>query len=106
LRKVEPSERASYAAEFLDGPADLALIRKLAAFPDAVVRSRETYTPSTLATYLHKLAVTANKFYETTPVLKDENANRRNARLALIETAANVLSSGLSLLGMKTLEKI
>jgi arginyl-tRNA synthetase len=38
--------------------------------------------------------------------LKDENADRRNARLLLVGTAAKVLKQGLALLGIKTLEKI
>jgi arginyl-tRNA synthetase len=50
--------------------------------------------------------VAANKFYETTPILKDDDIARRNARLLLAATAAQVLQKGLGLLGIKTLEKI
>jgi len=85
---------------------ELALIRKLFEFPDVVARAAELYSTSTLAVYLYKLAVTANKFYETTPILKDEDAARRNAHLLLIDTAARVLRKGLGLLGIETLEKI
>ncbi len=85
---------------------ELALMRKLFEFPDIVERSGELYSTSTLATYLYKLAVSANKFYETTPILKDDDAARRAARLLLIATTARVLQNGLGLLGIKTLEKI
>jgi len=81
-------------------------MRKLFEFPDVVMRAGELYSTSTLAVYLYKLAVTANKFYETTPILKDEDAARRNAHLLLIDTAARVLRKGLGLLGIETLEKI
>jgi arginyl-tRNA synthetase len=40
------------------------------------------------------------------PVIKDENPNRRAARLALVETAAAILKTGLGLLGIRVLEKI
>ena len=90
----------------LNRAAELALMRKLFEFPDIVQRAGELYSTSTLAVYLYKLAVTANKFYETTPILKDEDIARRNARLLLIDTAARVLQKGLGLLGIKTLEKI
>ena len=91
----------------LDRPVELALMRKIFEFPDIVARAGELYSTSTLATYLYKLAVTANKFYETTPILKDEDsAARQKARLLLVATAAEVLQKGLGLLGIKTLEKI
>jgi arginyl-tRNA synthetase len=86
--------------------AELALVRKLFEFPDIVERAGELYSTSTLAAYLYKLAVTANKFYETTPIIKDEDIARRNARLLLIATTARILQKGLGLLGIKTLEKI
>jgi arginyl-tRNA synthetase len=90
----------------LERATELALMRKLFEFPDIVARAGELYSTSTLAVYLYKLAVVANKFYETTPILKDDDIARRNARLLLIVTAANVLQKGLGLLGIKTLEKI
>jgi arginyl-tRNA synthetase len=90
----------------LERTTELALMRKLFEFPDIVARAGELYSTSTLAIYLYKLAVAANKFYETTPILKDDDVARRNARLLLIATAAQVLQKGLALLGIKTLEKI
>lgn len=86
--------------------SELALMRKLFEFPDVVVRAGELYSTSTLAVYLYKLAVAANKFYETTPILKGEDDARRRARLLLVATTARVLQKGLELLGIKTLEKI
>jgi arginyl-tRNA synthetase len=90
----------------LDRTAELALMRKIFEFPDIVLRAGELYSTSTVATYLYKLAGAANRFYETTPILKDEDAARLKARLALVATAASVLQKGLGLLGIKTLEKI
>jgi arginyl-tRNA synthetase len=90
----------------LERATELALVRKLFEFPDIVERAGDLYSTSTLAVYLYKLAVTANKFYETTPILKDDDRARRDARLLLIATTARVLQKGLGLLGIKTLEKI
>lgn len=86
--------------------AELALMRKLFEFPDVVARAGELYSTSTLAVYLYKLAVAANKFYETMPILKDDDPARRAARLLLAATAARTLQKGLALLGIETLEKI
>jgi arginyl-tRNA synthetase len=107
LRKAtEAGKSGKSDLSALDRAEELVLMRKIFEFPDIVERAGELYSTSTLATYLHKLAVAANKFYETTPILKDENVARLSARLVLIETAAKTLKKGLGLLGIETLEKI
>lgn len=105
LRKAEAKPDATNFS-VLDGDYELALARKIFEFPDVVIKAGELYATSLVATYLYKLAVAANKFYETTPILKDEDAERLRARLALVVVAAETLKSGLGLLGIQTLEKI
>ncbi|HTY39832.1 MAG TPA: arginine--tRNA ligase [Candidatus Paceibacterota bacterium] len=92
--------------KFLESEVELALVRKMEEIPDAVQVAAETYAVNHFTNYLYELAVTANKFYETTPILKDENTDRRNARLLLVSTVAQILKQGLGYLGIKTLEKI
>lgn len=108
LRKSKVENRKSKKVNFgeLGGESEMALMRKLFEFPDAIQKSRELLMTSILANYLYKLASIANKFYETTPILNDENESRRAARLVLIDTASRVLKTGLSLLGIQTPEKI
>jgi arginyl-tRNA synthetase len=86
--------------------SELAIIKHLLDFPDVLGRVGETNLPNHLALYLYELANLANRFYETAPVIKDENPGRRAARLALVETTAAILKTGLGLLGIKVLEKI
>ncbi len=85
---------------------ELALVRKIAEFPTVAAQAAARLAPSAVAAYAYKLAVAANKFYETTPILKDEEAARRAARLALAAEAARTLRAALDLLGMKVLERI
>lgn len=102
VKKYDAKEHAKE----LHSDVEIALMRKIFEFPDVVHAASDLYATSILAAYLYKLAVAANKFYETTPILKDENAPRREGRLALVETAARTLRDGLALLGIKTPEKI
>ena len=102
LRKAGDKPRVGV----LDSEVELALARKIFEFPDVVQRAGELYATSILALYLYRLAVAANKFYETTPILKDDNADRRAARLALAEVAARTIKDGLALLGIQAPEKI
>jgi len=99
-----PKSKAS--PESLDSETELALMRKLFDFPDIVANAGKRLAPNLLATYLHQLAMVANHFYESTPILKDENTERMNARLSLVETVARILKSGLNLLGIRSPEKI
>lgn len=96
----------AFDASRLGDPVELALMRRIIEFPDVVMTAQERFAPSGIATYLFRLAVTANKFYETVPVLKDEDERRRGARLALADMAARTIARALGLLGIATLEKI
>ncbi|RJQ29457.1 arginine--tRNA ligase, partial [Candidatus Parcubacteria bacterium] len=85
---------------------ELALIRKFFEFPEELKRSEETYLTNNLTIYLYELASLANKFYETTPVLKEKNAGLRAARLLLVEVVARTIKQGLALLGIGAPERI
>ncbi len=85
---------------------EIDLILRMNELPEAVRAAAANYAPNLLANYLYELATAANRFYETEPILKDDNRSRRNTRLSLVETTAAVLSSGLSLLGIEAPEKM
>lgn len=85
---------------------ELLIIRKILNFPDVVSESATMLLPNILALYLYELANLANTYYSSTPILKDENKNRRSDRLMLVGVAANVLKTGLNLLGIKSPDKI
>ena len=106
-KKTMKNERWTMnAIKLLESEIEFALIRKLAEFPETIRRSTENLTTNNIAKYLYELANLANKFYESTPVLTDENKSRRNARIILIDSVTSVMKNGLGLLGIKTPEKI
>jgi len=109
VRKAENEFGAGHGGKnfsALDSAIELSLARKILDFPDVVSLAQERFAPSGVAAYLYRLAALANKFYETMPVLKEENKERREARLALASLAARTLRFGMSLLGITALEKI
>jgi arginyl-tRNA synthetase len=101
-RALSIKPRASRLAE----EGELTLIHKLAEFPEALKSAAENYAVNVLAAYLYDLANAVNSYYESTPILKDKNKERKEARLALIASAARILKSGLELLGISAPEKI
>ena len=89
----------------LTEPEELELAKLLAGFPDAIERVVTDHQPNHLCAHLYDVAQTFSRFYEACPVLKaDEPA--RSSRLALCDVSANVLRSGLALLGIDVLERI
>ncbi len=93
-------------AKFLNGENEYVLIRKIIEFSDVVEESARMLLTNNLAKYLYELSNAANRYYESTPILNDNDKMRRNARLALVSAASAVLKSGLGLLGIKAPEKI
>ncbi len=90
----------------LDKDLELNLIKKLLDFPEEIKKSAETLYTNNLAGYLFSLAVLANKFYETTHILKEENKKKKQAYLALITSISSVIKKGLGLLGIESPEEI
>lgn len=74
-----------------------ALVVKLNEYPEVIQRAGESLMPHLVCTYLYELAVVFNRFYEANRVIGDP---RESERLRLITSYAEVLKSGLSLLGI------
>jgi arginyl-tRNA synthetase len=104
--RAESQEESRADITMLDSENELALIRKMFEFPEIVKRAQDALASSGIVAYVYQFAALTNKFYETTPILKDDNVSRRDARLALVETCARILKSGLNLLGIQAPEKI
>jgi arginyl-tRNA synthetase len=87
-------------------PQERELAIKLLAFNAAVIDTIDKYSPHRLCTYIYELATTFTAFYEHCPVLKAEDENIRQSRLALCDLTARVLNQGLALLGIETPEQM
>ena len=86
-------------------PEENQLLRLLVKYPEVVEQAAQRYSPSDIATYLYSIAQAFNLFYQKHPVLKSEGKSRA-FRLQLTASTANILQSGLSLLGIQTVEKM
>ncbi len=88
-------------------PEEEALARKFAGFGDAVNAAADKLAPHLVCGYLYDLACLFMKFYEACPVNRtDVPPSLRASRLSLCRTAADILRTGLGLLGIKVLERM
>jgi len=81
------------------------LILKLIEFNLTVEESCRFYKPSLLTSYLYDLSRLFNSFYAECPVASAET-EVKNSRLALCESVALTLKTGLSLLGVQAPEQM
>lgn len=87
-------------------PVEYDLVNILSNFPDTVKAAAEKYEPSLVTRYAVDLSSAFNKFYFDCKILGAESDNIRNFRLALTKATKTTLKNALSLLGIKTPEKM
>jgi arginyl-tRNA synthetase len=83
----------------LELPEELALIKRLAGYPEVLAVCARTLEPHPLAQYLVGLAAAFHGYYNRVRVItEDEGATR--ARLALVRAIGIVLRNGLDVMGV------
>lgn len=83
-----------------------ALALKLLQFEEAVNSVAKDGTPHILCGYLYELAGIFSSFYEACPILNNPDQKLKQSRLKLAALTAKTLKQGLTLLGIKTVEKM
>jgi arginine--tRNA ligase len=82
------------------------LIAKVAEYADVVEEAARTYSPAVIANYVYDLVKEYNQFYHEFSILKEENEELRDFRLALSEVVARTIAAGFSLLGIEMPERM
>lgn len=93
------AELAGADLSALTGEQAVALINAIAQYPAMLKQAANDNAPHTLCYYLKDLAAAVHAFYNAERVLVDD-ALERNARLALLCAARQVLRNGFALLGI------
>jgi arginyl-tRNA synthetase len=103
---------AQAAVELLDDPAELALMKKIAAWPRLIEAAAGSHEPHRVAFYLYELASEFHAQWtrgKDSPHLRfiiQSHPRLTVARLALVQGVVTVLGSGLALLGVGAPEEM
>ncbi len=89
----------------LNDEQSLQLMVELSRYPEVVENAGQLLEPHLVAQYLRELAYAFHTWYHATPVLV-EDADARDAKLALACAARQVMANGLELLGVSAPEKM
>ncbi|MDO6561181.1 arginine--tRNA ligase [Paraglaciecola chathamensis] len=107
FRKAGVDHQTLNAAISLDAPQEKMLAVKQLQYVEAINQVIAEGTPHVLCTYLYELASLFMSFYEACPMLKEGIAPEvRDSRMTLAALTAKTLQSGLSLLGIDTMERM
>ncbi|WP_294232181.1 arginine--tRNA ligase [uncultured Chryseobacterium sp.] len=82
------------------------LVMLLANYKPTVAKAAELLSPALIANYLYDLVKAYNSFYQSNPVLKVEDENVKQIRLNLSDLTAKTIKKSLSLLGIKTVNRM
>ncbi|WP_333663861.1 arginine--tRNA ligase [Chishuiella changwenlii] len=104
LRKESPKEFDFSAIELND--AEKEIIRTLHDFEDTITKAATEMSPALVANYVYELVKLFNSFYQSNPIIKNENDNVKNFRLHLSQWVANTIESSLRLLGIEVPERM
>lgn len=107
LRKAESEGKSiTYDKEIkIEDKLERALANHIAAFPIAVLKASETFKPNIIADYLFELSKKFNSFYNSCPILNQED-ELLYSRALIAKITGETIKDGLSLLGIKTLERM
>jgi arginyl-tRNA synthetase len=97
-RAGEALARADFS--LLGAPTEIALMQKLAEYPEMLERAANDLAPHDVAFYLRDIAASFHSYYAAERFLLDDNAALTRARLALLAATRQVLRNGLTLLGV------
>lgn len=87
-------------------PLEKQLIVSLEQYPTIIAQACKEHNPSVVASYVFQLAQAFNTFYTEHSVTNAETTEKKRLRLQLSNMTANVLKSGMQLLGIKVPERM
>ncbi|MCD8055195.1 MAG: arginine--tRNA ligase [Clostridiales bacterium] len=105
MRKAE-AEEISPSGGSIENDEERSLILTLSRFGEAVSAALDEYEPSHVTRYILDLCADFNRFYHDCPILTADDEKTASFRVGLTAAAGNVLKSALSLICLKTPEKI
>ncbi|MDP5099363.1 MAG: arginine--tRNA ligase [Crocinitomicaceae bacterium] len=87
-------------------PEEKEIIKQLVEFPNIVDEAAKNYSPALIANYSFELVKLYNTFYQSIPILIEEDEDLKNMRLVLSENVAKVLKLAMQLLGIDVPERM
>jgi arginyl-tRNA synthetase len=105
LRK-HGKEIKSISAELSIENQEKIIVQQLLLFPSVINEAADNHSPAIIANYTYDLVKLFNSFYQSIPILKVDDEELLGFRIGLSQTVANVIESGMALLGVEVPERM
>jgi arginyl-tRNA synthetase len=106
FRKYEKSIIINIDSKVEFSAKEKELLNLLNRFPDLVLESARLLSPAEIANYVFELSKEFNQFYHDFPILKEEDQEKKNFRLKLINLVGITIKNSLKILGIEAPEKM
>ncbi len=106
LRKQENADWQNMAVGGELLPLEMALAKQLEIFPSVLEEAATEHDPSKIAIYVFELAKIFNTFYNQLSIGNAETEEKKILRLQLSALTAQILKTGMSLLGIHVPERM
>jgi arginyl-tRNA synthetase len=103
-KSQQPISQANY--ELLTTEEEIDLLRQIGKFDIVLEEAAKMLDPKLLARYGYKLSTVFNLFYEKVPVLKENNKEMMQSRIALVTAYGLTLKNILNILGITPLDEM
>ena len=104
IRKYNKSANIDYEVKMIEKERNL--IKVLMEYPQVIQSSASNYSPAILANYIYELVKEFNGYYQNVPILVADNQNTIAFRVAISQQVANIIKSGMNLLGISVPDKM
>lgn len=107
LRRCEEAGMAhlDYSA-VVPNEKEIALIQRLADFPEVVAEAGHNYSPALIANYCYDLVKEYNQFYHDCSILREEDRAICSLRMAISDATAKTIKKSMALLGINVPERM
>jgi len=82
------------------------ILKHLSEFPNVISEAGKNHSPALIANYMFELVKLYNHFYQSIPILIEENDELKDMRLVLSRNVAKVIGLGMRLLGVQVPERM
>ena len=105
-RAAEAGHTAGDYSEVTPGEREIALIQRIADFPQVVSEAGRTFSPALIANYAYELVKEYNQFYHDCPILRESDPAVLSLRLTLTDVTARTVKGAMRLLGIDVPERM
>jgi arginyl-tRNA synthetase len=92
--------------DFILKNAEKELIKLLYEYDEVLKNAADLLSPAIIANYIFELAKEFNRFYQETPIFKEENEQLRALRLQIAANCAEKIKKAMALLGIEVPERM